>query len=51
MYGSDQSSSLEPRGMNELISSIKKIVESFGKEKLGNITETEKKMAKNLEHI
>ena len=34
--------------MNELISPIKKIVESFGKEKLGNITETEKKMAKKL---
>ncbi len=48
MYGSDQSSSLEPRGMKELILSIKKILESFGKEKLGNITNTEKKMAIKL---
>jgi len=48
MYGSDQSSSLEPRGMMELISSIKKILESFGEEKLGNITDTEKKMASKL---
>ena len=48
MYGSDQSSSLEPRGMMELVSSVEKILESFGQEKLGNITETEKKMATKL---
>ncbi len=48
MYGSDQASSIEPRGMKELISTIKKIHASFGKEKLGNITDTEKKMSKKL---
>ena len=52
MYGSDQASSLEPRGMKELISTIKKILESLGEEKLGHITEKEKLNSKKLrEHI
>ena len=47
MYGSDQASSIEPRGMKELISTIKKMQASFGTEKLGNITGTEKKCLKS----
>ena len=37
MYGSDQSASLELRGMNELISVIKKMSLSDGENKLGYI--------------
>ena len=52
MYGSDQASSLEPRGFNELISTTTKILDSFGEEKLGFITEKEKIISKKLrEHI
>lgn len=48
MYGSDQSASLEIRGMNELVSSIKKMVIAYGQPKLGEILEEEKKISKKL---
>ncbi len=48
MYGSDQSASLELRGMNELISVIKKMSLSDGENKLGYIFEDEKPIAKKL---
>ena len=46
MYGSDQSASLEIRGMRELISAIKKIEISLGSNKIGNIIDDEIKIAK-----
>ena len=52
MYGSDQSASLEIRGMRELISGIKKIKLSFGDNKIGIINQDEIKIAKKLrKHI
>ena len=48
MYGSDQSASIEIRGMNELVSSIKKMVIAYGQPKLGEILEEEKKISKKL---
>ena len=48
MYGSDQSASLELRGMNELISVIKKMSLSDGENKLGYIFEAEKPIANKL---
>ena len=48
MYGSDQASSLEPRGMKELISVIKKMSISDGENKIGHIFEEEKSIAKKL---
>jgi len=52
MYGSDQSASLELKGMKNLIDSIKKMHTAYGKEMLGHILEDEKKIAKKLrEHI
>jgi len=48
MYGSDQSASLEVKGMRELINGIKKIRVSLGDGKLGLILEEEKKIAKKL---
>lgn len=52
MYGSDQSASLEIRGMNELVSGIKKISIAFGNDEIGKINEEEKKIAKKLrKHI
>ena len=52
MYGSDQSASLEIRGMRELISAIKKIEISLGSNKIGNIIDDEIKIAKKLrKHI
>jgi N-acetylneuraminate synthase len=48
MYGSDQAASLEPRGMRELINSLKIIIKAFGQEKLGFITLEEEKVAKKL---
>ena len=48
MYGSDQAASLEPRGMRELISSLKIVIKAFGQEKLGYVTAEEEKMAKKL---
>lgn len=48
MYGSDQAASLEPRGMRELVSSLKIIIRAFGEEKLGFVTAEEAKVAKKL---
>ena len=48
MYGSDQAASLEPRGLRELVESVRKIEVALGQEKLGNITEEEKIIAKKL---
>jgi len=52
MYGTDQSASLEPRGLRELVGSIKKMKKSFGTAKVGHITKEEHAIAKKLrEHI
>ena len=48
MYGSDQSASLEIRGMRELVSGIKKIQDGLGDGKIGLILEDEKKIANKL---
>ncbi len=48
MYGSDQAASLEYSGMKNLTNLIKKVIISFGEEKLGFINENEKKIAKKL---
>ena len=48
MYGSDQAASLEPKGMKNLSESIDKMYLALGKEKLGNILEEEKVIAKKL---
>ncbi len=48
MYGSDQAASLEPRGMRELVSSIRKVEIAIGTSKIGHITEEEKEIAKKL---
>jgi len=48
MYGSDQSASLEPRGMRELVNGLKIMIKAFGEEKLGFVLEEEKKIAKKL---
>ena len=48
MYGSDQAASLELKGMKELISTINKMQSAIGKDKLGEILEDEKKIAKKL---
>ncbi len=48
MYGSDQGASLEPDGMNFLISGIEKFLTSIGEPKLGNITDEEIPIAKKL---
>ncbi|WP_023649016.1 N-acetylneuraminate synthase family protein [Candidatus Pelagibacter ubique] len=48
MYGSDQSASLEIKGMRELINGIKKIDNSLGDGKLGLILDDEKKIAQKL---
>lgn len=48
MYGSDQSASLEMKGMVNLTSSIEKICLAIGEEKLGHISEKEKKIADKL---
>jgi N-acetylneuraminate synthase len=48
MYGSDQAASLEPRGMRELVSSLKIVIKAFGEEKLGFVTAEEEKVAKKL---
>ena len=47
MYGSDQAASLELRGMIDLTNSINKMIIAYGSEKIGNITEEEKKLQKN----
>ena len=48
MYGSDQSASLEERGMRELVEFSNKIKVALGENKLGKIFENEKKIAKKL---
>ena len=48
MYGSDQSASLEPRGLRELVGGVRKIEKAMGEEKLGYIFEEEKSIAKKL---
>jgi len=48
MYGSDQSASLEIKGMRELISGIRKVNSALGNGNLGIILEEEKKIAKKL---
>jgi N-acetylneuraminate synthase len=48
MYGSDQAASLEPRGMNELISVIKRMHISCGSPKIQNYLPEEVEIAKKL---
>lgn len=48
MYGSDQSASLELKGMEHLVQSIEKIKIAIGEVKLGYVTEEEKIIAKKL---
>lgn len=48
MYGSDQSASLEMRGMTELISVIKKMQIAIGEDKMGYIFEEELPIATKL---
>jgi N-acetylneuraminate synthase len=48
MYGSDQSASLELRGMRELMNGIKKMKLSMGDGEIGKILEDEKVIAKKL---
>ncbi len=52
LYGSDQSASLELRGMKDLISTINKMHIAIGENKLGKILEEEKLISKKLrQHI
>ena len=52
MYGSDQSASLEFKGMVDLATSIDKVIAAMGEEKIGFINNEEKIIAKKLrEHI
>ncbi len=52
MYGTDQSASLEFKGMKEMIELITKMKHAIGKDKYGHITEEEKVIAKKLrQHI
>ncbi len=48
MYGSDQSASLEFKGMKSLTESMKKMSLALGESKLGHITEEEKVIANKL---
>ena len=48
MYGSDQSASLEPRGLKELVGSIRVVEKCIGVEKVGNIIDEEIPIAKKL---
>ena len=48
MYGSDQSASLELRGIRELMTGIEKIKSSMGDGEIGKIIEDEKVIAKKL---
>jgi N-acetylneuraminate synthase len=48
MYGSDQAASLEFKGMQALTESIFKILKAYGKDKLGEVLEEEKVIAKKL---
>ena len=48
MYGSDQAASLEPQGLKNMVSQIRKIYSAIGESKIGHITEEEKVIAKKL---
>tara|TARA_B100001996_G_scaffold359486_1_gene324752 strand:- start:9 stop:860 length:852 start_codon:yes stop_codon:yes gene_type:complete len=48
MYGSDQAASLEMKGMLNLTESIKKMITAIGTDKIGNILDEEKTIAKKL---
>ena len=48
MYGSDQSASLETSGARELVSVVRRMETALGENKLGNILEEEKNIAKKL---
>tara|TARA_B110000037_G_scaffold135111_1_gene153141 strand:+ start:2106 stop:2954 length:849 start_codon:yes stop_codon:yes gene_type:complete len=48
MYGSDQSASLEFKGMKHLTDSLEKMLLAVGEDKLGHIFEAEKPIAKKL---
>jgi N-acetylneuraminate synthase len=48
MYGSDQSASIEEKGMYNLTESIDKIIDAMGEEKLGIIIDDELPIAKKL---
>tara|TARA_B100000989_G_C19515682_1_gene461497 strand:- start:408 stop:1256 length:849 start_codon:yes stop_codon:yes gene_type:complete len=48
MYGSDQSASLEMKGMVEMVSQIKKMKTAIGVEKIGHILDEELPIAKKL---
>lgn len=48
MYGSDQSASIEEKGMENLTNSIDKISDALGEEKLGFVLEEELPIAKKL---
>ena len=48
MYGSDQSASLEMRGMEDLVEGISKIQIALGENKLGEIFPSEIEIAKKL---
>ena len=48
MYGSDQSASIEKRGMVELISTINKMIQSIGTAKTGDILKEEVLIAEKL---
>ncbi len=48
LYGSDQAASIEILGFAEMISGVRKIEKALGKEKVGFITDEEKKIANKL---
>lgn len=48
MYGSDQSASLEPRGMRELSGSLNVVMDAIGEDKTGHLFEEEIPIAKKL---
>lgn len=48
MYGSDQSASLEPKGMKSLIEGVNKVASAIGEDKLGHINSEEIEIAKKL---
>ena len=48
MYGSDQASSLELKGMKELTEKIDKMLVAYGENKMGYITPEEIPIAKKL---
>ena len=48
MYGSDQSASLEPRGMRELFGALNVVMDAVGEDKTGHFFEEEIPIAKKL---